>query len=424
MQYESKNLARVVQALAALGLLASLPASAEEFDTLQMGLGAVYTHDTNLFRSELVRVSENSAYGYGYLSFDKQISRQEIVGSFQMGKVKYTKNPQLDYTAEDLSLRWLGDFPRDLKTTVSATRNTQLQNFADARSVGQQGDVITRDTLSASLDQRIYDGLFLNVQSQLSRRRDSNELYRANSTNGRSLGGGLKYVRGDGSFIGINFLATRTNVPYRNVDFYSDNAYYDRSAFLEGYYAFSPANQLHLRIGNTSRAHEHLTERNFAGPTFQLVHSWLPTESWVVNTTLARDVGASGDNNLVYSVIKSVRVAPSWSATPKITVGGTLQWSENQYLGDVSSTVQEEFRQFYIGLRGEAVGNALFLAELPYLTSRSRDDKTTSLSVNASYTPRQWVRASLNLQSDRRRSNVSGLSYTDQSLGLTLQAQF
>lgn len=399
---------------------------AEEYDSLKMGVGATVSHDSNLYRLNAAYPggvqADTTTDAYVFLTVDKTFSRQSFSGSFQFDRISFNRNPTLNYDAQKLAARWRADLPGETTLELGGSRATTLAKFSDFSGESRK-NIITRNALDVKIDVPITPALHALVIARAERRRDSDPLQQGQSTNNESVGGGVSYRTGSGNHVDLMGQAGRTRYPNLSYGWTTgDNGLRDRSARIVVGWSFSPFNRVDADVGYYQRNNDHLDIHNFSGVNAHLAHTWNPTVTTAMRTTLARTVGAAGDNSFNYAVTQTVRVEPSWQVRPKIRLGAMAEWNQRKYDGRISLP---DLLSALISQYGTETGVSAFQSYLGAgYTGVPRSDKTVLAGLTTAYDPFNWGRITISYNFEKRTSNLSLVGYTDRVVAMTLQAQF
>jgi hypothetical protein len=112
-----------------------------------------------------------------------------------------------------------------------------------------------------------------------------------------------------------------------------NNEYEQKSVGLQGRWVVTGLSRLDGRLDYTKREYDRFSERNYSGPTFNLVHTWTPTGKLTIATILNRDVAPLEDVTASFVLVTGITVRPDWAISEKLSLRGQLGYARWEYFG-------------------------------------------------------------------------------------------
>src|SRR5882757_9037959 len=375
-----KKVATALLALLGTVLVAADACAAEDTEGFHFGGGVNVANDSNVFRTAPTDpAGVASVYlttVYGLASFDRTYGQQHLFANVNFGRVLYSGGfSAYDYGTQSVDAGYrVGSWER-LNLGIEWVRSAAQVNFAD--TVFKVPDVVTRDTLTADVDQPVIGDWHLV----------------ANAT-----GSSERYVPIYGNRIDLSLGETRGRYPNGATTAFSDAGYRDRLADLSVSWHFSGSSRLDGHAGYMRRRNDTLTFRDFSGLSSDLAWVWAPTGKLTLTLSGSRVMGAAGDVEFLTAVSKTLRLSPAWQATEKIKLEAAFYRSVRDYFG------QE-----------------LQLAAGGSLPAAAHVDTILGGGVSATWAVERWLTLSADLRSERRDSNLANWAYSDRIGGISVR---
>jgi hypothetical protein len=312
----------------------------------------------------------------------------------------YNTFEELDYTGVDGlgALKWqIGNlWSGNLGYKYNRTPRSYNQNLIPG-SITQDLDIRTRQTgfLDAGYqihpDWRILgkvDLVDVSYQERTGLDRESNsgtlEVQYQNTLNTR-IGLRGKYISND-----LN------NTDIGGVSISND---YDETT-LSGvfYWEGSAKSALELRLGYTDINYDELDDRNFNGVSGRFIYHWILTGKTKMDIDVWREPSNLNDEIQDYVLSTGLSIKPTWEATRKITVVGTLSYDNDDFKArnDILDTIDVQ----------------------------NREDDTWRLGIEGRWTPRRYLRVSLGYRFEDRDSTIDLREFTDHQVDANVQLTF
>ena len=400
-------------ALIALIVLPAGPAHAEfaDGDVIKYTLGAGVAYDNNIFRLPAGARADPStgstARGDTIFTLNagatanKDISRQNVLLNANVTQGIYAQHSSFDYTLFNFGGIWNWLIGSKLGGQIGFAQVQYPNYFTDIRSFQQ--NIRTVQTPFASAGYRFHPDWEFRLRYEYGN--VTNDLPSRKITNveeNRYLGG-VRYRTQTGNLADLYYQytsGTRPNLPEPPQFSQSFRDYTGNEFGVNvGRWQFSAQSQFTGFLSYTTRNYTFAPSRNFSGPTFNLMYSWLPTSRTAVNISAYRLIGLYADVTTSYIVTTGVTVNPTWRATEKLNFGVRAYYDNRNYAGQPDAI---------LGLVGV----------------EKRNDDIMSAGVNATYAFLRTVDGTLYYTWTRRNSNRPELDFNDSTVGVGLQWTF
>lgn len=397
----------------ALAVLAGMPgcAAAQQIDTTQPGAaleqaravqpyaGLTYVYDSNVFR-EPVAQSNGSPTGdtsltrtFG-LQLDKTFGRQRITANVGVTKTTYDHFTFIDYTGKDGQLNWNWVVGNDVSGNLGTTYNESLTPYTVFHTPALNLRVLRSNLLNAAWlmtpSWRIH-GSF--TDSKVSYNLASQQI---GDRNDRISDVGLDYVSPQQNTLGLVLTRDIGSYPVPQIvgGQVLDNNYTQDSVRINMDWKLTGHSHVQLLAGRVRRRYEAYSVRNIDGPTLRLNASYLVSDKTTLNLSAWREVNASDDLSVSYSIDRGASFSPTWDVTSKLRIQGSLKRETFDY-----------------------TGASLVSSLLP----QNRIDTRRDASLSLVYSPLIRVQFSLLIYVEQLHSTLSIYDYRDK--GLTLNGR-
>ena len=356
--------------------------------------------DSNLFRSSSDEENDTIWHlGAGFKS-DFKLSRQHLVLDLDVDRSLYNNFDQLDHTAVDGlgKLKWqLGNlWSGNLGYKYDRHLRSFNQNLIPG-SLTRDKDMRTRQTgfLDAGYqihpDWRILGKVdYVDVDYQERKRLD------------RESSSGLLEVQYHNTLntrIGLQGKYTSNDLNDTEIDGVSISNDYDETT-LSGvlYWEGSAKSALELRLGYTDLNYDDLNFRDFNGFSGRFLYHWILTGKTRLDIDAWREPSNMNDEIQDYVLSSGVSIKPTWEATRKITVVGTLSYEHDDF----------KARNDILDALGE----------------QTRKDDTWLISIQGRWTPRRYLNVSLGYRYENRDSTVDFREFVDHQVDANVKFTF
>lgn len=384
-------------ALACAGL-----AAADEKDAFNVVVGLTATHEDNLFRSAALPANahkSDNVYGANVgLRFDKEYSLQRLQLEATASKYRFANNSFLNFSGVDYRGAWLWRVTPRFSGVLSASRSETLVPYSDQRTVS-----IAKSTQINENRQFTFDGelaaawhVIGGVGQSRSRNAQPFQAVGDYVLTGGEIGG--KYVSAAGNSISLVQRESNGDYEGRNLLFNGallDTGFDQSETEARVLWQVSGHSSLDGRIGYLKREHDNFGQRNYSGTVGRLDYLWTPTGKLRFNFVAGRNLYSFQETEHSYYVADTFAIAPSWLLSDKTTLRAKLEHVERDFRGAIPG----------------AVGPL-------------RSDRTQSVQFGADWKVTRTGLIQGTLSHERRSSNISGIGYSANVIGISGQLMF
>lgn len=327
---------------------------------------------------------------------DWKLSRQHFLFGGRADQSRYHTFDQLDNTALFGQATWdwqIGNlWSGNLGTTYDKHLSSFNENRLPVKDMRTEKDGNFTAQYAIHPDWRLVAGLGVSDV----------EFQKRNYLNRKSNSGvfAVQYQNTRSSRVGVRFTLTDydlNDVVVPGVGTVS-NDYKEYNVSGVFYWEGSQKSTFELDLGYTRQKYDEVDLREFKGTTGNLTYHWMVTGKTKLDISVWHDTSTLDDEIEGYVVTTGMSLRPSWSVTPVISLGGVLQYKNDDFKG----------RNQVVGVIGGA----------------KREDDTWLYGVLASWSPRTYVSLSLGLQQENRDSNVSFNDFDDTRADAELRFTF
>jgi hypothetical protein len=386
------------------------------------------THDDNL-----LRLGENQELPAGQsrsdtvsstaltAGLDQPIGRQRLQASLTLRDNRFDRNDRYDnqsYSA-NASLDWAT--VRRVSGQLSLGSSRALSTFnTDVIGLLTQKNFVDTDGVNASVNVGVITEWSLEVSGGLRRVRNSLDQasVRAQNLDQENASLGLAWRPGPALETSLSVREVRGRFPtfLAVAGGFEDDRFTQRGVDLAARWQPSGASQLDARIGSGKTQYERGGDRDFDSISGSLGWNWRPTGKLFVSSRLSREKGQDNYPTFVrvpigfffvdlpavqseLRTIDSVRAQLEWSATAKVGLSSSVQFTRRNVDSRTRSVFDDVLRRLAEGT-----------------------DEATSVTLGARWSPYSWSLLGCDLRHESRRATgnfSSGLKGT--SLGCYAQ---
>jgi exopolysaccharide biosynthesis operon protein EpsL len=388
----------------AIACLTPSLALADAEDSFNFAAGASVRYDDNLFRLADNAPTPNGASAksdtllttYAGIRFDRAYDLQRVQLDVTATSYNYRNNDYLNFTALDYRAAWLwaisprltGSLFADSTSQVTSYTNLQNINTPNRRSIENQGFLA---------DWLVDGGWHLTGGAyRLRSKTDSAELTSFGNYVQNTAEAGVKYVStANNSLALVQRMANGDYIDQvLNPVRFLDPRYNQSDTELRSIYQVTGHSRLDTRIGYRDRAYESYSQRDFSGAVGAISYLWTPTGKLQFTLTAGRDLLAYQADTSSYYTSNYVNFTPAWLVSDKTTLRLKLDMYKNKFAGAVVP-----------------------VAEL-------REDKIYTTQLALAWRPTRTVVLDSYLLHEDRSSNIAGLPYKANVVGLSASATF
>ena len=388
---EKQRLAAVLLCVFSLSVIQVAYADAN--DPLHVVAGVSRQHDDNLFRLSTAARGDNINTAYVGIRLDKAYSLQRFKVDYTVTAHRYQNNNNLNFNAQDYKAAWLWNLTPYLKGVISAERNQQLNDFQDFRGFVKNVRVTQNQHFEADYSPHgVWHLLGGVTRSEL---KNSQTFREEDNFSMNSLDAGVKYDFRSGSSIKLMEHSRRGRYDNRvlNASLF-DTGFDEHEVEAKLDWLISGKSRLNLRTAYVNRQHDNFSQRDFSGMVGRVDYYWNPAAKLNLIFSASSDLGSYQTLDSSYTRNNALSITPVYAITDKINLRANASISERTFLGQGPNP------------------------------SIGRVDNSNSVGVGIDWTPYRYVILGANLQHSRRNSNVSGLDYSDNIVGVSADLNF
>jgi len=317
--------------------------------------------------------------------------RQIVVGDFIVNDNRYDLNKGLDNVSSNDKLVWYWNATGVLSGQAGVDYTRGLATFVNstdyARNVVDSTNIYATGRYQVGPRWGIFAGV-LETNTSLSLAESQ-----LNDFHAKSVDFGTEYATDEKNTLGWEYRYTDTRYPPGGVtqsDFREDTwRVYEK-------YDFSEKTVLDGSAGYLKRDYASLGIRSFSGYIWRAAAQWQPSDKTFIDLIGWRNLQAYVTAQSDYFVSKGVSIFPHWGATEKVSLGATLSFQDQDYIG---------------------VGPS-------QLAQGSRHDTLTSGQITAEYTPIKYLIFNFGYTHEKRGSNEANFRYDDNLLTARFTVRF
>lgn len=362
-------------------------------DTLQFRVGQSVERDSNIFRLSDGSSPTSDTYGVTTLGlkFDKRYSLQRIELEVNAQDYRYQDNTTLDFTALNYAAAWRWNLTPRLTGNVTADRREYLDNTTLVQSTGS----VNRSTNTANrIDAEYEVGAAWRVLAGFFDRSVKNSASFLQGADTQIMGGeaGARYVFPSGNSVAYRYRYGNgeygglpiVTLPSRN---FTDT---EHELSVE----WQPARQTSVqgRMAHLERKRDGASTSEFSGVVGRINLNWMITGKTRMEAGVISELASYQPSTSSYYDGERLYISPVWKPTEKTAVRLRLDQGVRRYKGA-------------IGIEG-------------------RRDEVGQAGVSVEWEPQRFVKLIASLAQDKRTSNVAGLDYKANVLGIAALFSF
>jgi exopolysaccharide biosynthesis operon protein EpsL len=329
------------------------------------------------------------------------VSRQRFQGGLTLNNTSYDRFTVLNFDGHDGRAVWQWQIGNELSGQLGYTETLSLASLANIQSGVQSSTPNPLKTQRTFFNAGYRVNPRWELRGEVSRLEQSNEVPERR-VNDIIIDGGeltVSYVTPAKNKVGFSVRLDEARYPTPQVAGASliDNAY--RQQIIAAVTDWSPTGHSHFiaRAGQVSRSYEQLPQRDFAGPTLNVTYDWNPTGNFTVTALAVRGISATEEINVGFVVVKGAALRPTLRLTEKISMSGTLEYSERDYRGEPALALGPVTARIY---------------------------EVRAAGVTASYRPVRAVTLEAAFRRETRSSTVAFEDYVTNIAGVTARIGF
>ncbi|HED13222.1 MAG TPA: hypothetical protein ENI62_06140 [Gammaproteobacteria bacterium] len=379
--------------LAALSPINISLAAVDKFDPYAY---AQVLYDTNVFRVSDNEKSETiKSLGVG-LNSDLKLSRQHLLLDVTVDRVNYNSLDELDHTKIDGRGTWAWQVGNLWNGDLGYSYKKELSSFTQRLTT--EKDMRTAQTGFWKAGYKIHPDwkIIGALEYEESSYQERDFLDRDKSSGALEV----QYSNTRNTRVGIRVSYSKNELSSTNLaSGVSVSNDYDTAEYSGVFYwEISEKSSLEASLGYTDLKYDDLGELDFQGSTGRLTYLGTLTGKTKVEIAVWRETSSLYDEIISYVLQKGVRIRPTWSVTPKISITGEAVYTNDDFKGrnNIASA----------------------------LGGQRRDDDLWLYRVGAAWGPRSYLQVAVNYQREERESSIGALDYDDDQIDITVQFDF
>ena len=385
-------------------LLACLPASADQFDTLNYSASAGMVYDDNIFRlpswadpqsaiGQPTKSDHIQSESIG-IDLDKKYSNQDVQFKANVTNNKFSTFSYLDYFNTAYAAAWNWNLATRLSGSLSDNRTQTLNSFTDIHTYTR--NLTTVDTRRLNADWWFESNWHALLGASESKTTSSQSVINNQSYDSKTTEWGLRYVPADGS--SISLIARTVQGTYingsLNYPLLIDTEYSESQKEFNFNWQLSGKSVISGNLININHQYPTFYQRDYSGTQGGLSYFWNISDKTGMNISMNRAISSWYDFASSYYVSDAASIAPTWQISARTNMHFSLTQSKVNY-------------------RGSIVSNTI-----------ARQDTNQSEELGLDWSPQRSVKLSAAVQSSHRSTNYSTYEYYDKSANLFLQVTF
>jgi len=376
-------------------LLTSVNVSADEKDPINLIAGVSKKYDSNIFLLPKSELSETINSAYAGISLNKQYAQQRFKFDYKITAYRYQNFDYLNFNANEYNAAWFWALTPYLTGSVSTDRTQSAYGFLDIKDTGRP-NISTRDSRNFNVDWSAYNSWHLLAGYANSRNLNTQNFQADRGYQQDTINLGMRYYYPSGS--AMTFMQYYRKGVFANSGLdpvnFLDNGFSEREDEAQLAWKLTGKSNLNLRAALVSREYDHFNQRDYSGMVGSASYTWTPTGRLYLSLSAASDLSSFQTINSNFTRTDTLRIAPTYVLSEKVTVSGSASVIERSFIGG------------------------------GVIPSSNRQDRSVISSLNVNWTPLRSVTLGANLNHNRRNSNVSNLNFSDTTVGLSANLFF
>lgn len=351
------------------------------------GVNAV-TPDGSLTRSDLIRTLSAG------ITAEIPVSRQKFLFSYDINQSHYSNFSNLDFEGSDARALWKWEFGRLATGTAGISQTKSLADFST--SLGREPNTLTVTRQFVNGSYPFHANWQANWGLSRTEARNSDPFNRVSDNDAGSVNGELRYVSGQGNYVGIQWTRSAADYLYPVVvgATISDNSYKQDSVGLLAGYNIGGSTSLQTSLSRARRDPAQTGRSATTATTGTASLNWQPTGKTTLAIIAARDFSPPENITVSGSVANSLSLVATWRATAKISARANAGWLNRDYLF------------------------------VPGAGTTQRRDTTTTQGVSVSYAALDQLSITLAASRESRDSDLPSAVYNTRGASLVVDLSF
>jgi exopolysaccharide biosynthesis operon protein EpsL len=383
-------------------LLASIAASADQFDTLTYTASAGVTYDDNLYKlppgvnppiGHFIKSDVIKTETIG-INLDKKYANQEVIFKGRITNNKYNEFSNLDYTNTVYSGSWNGNITPRLSFGASDSRTQSLNTYSNVNFYTQI--LTTVDSSSLNADWWFQSNWHLRFGISKSTTKSSQSVINNQSFTSQAVEWGAKFAPANGNSISLisRLIQNENTNAVPDYTLLSDTRNKESQQELNFTWVLSGQSMLSGNVLNFNRRHPIFYQRDYSGVKEGLNYSWGISGKSSLNVSWNRAISSWIDVGSSYSITDTASIASGWQLSTKIGIQASISHSKSNFFGAITAF------------------------------TTSRFDQTKSETLGLVWSPQQSLKLTASIQNLHRYSNYSSFEYSEKIASFSAQINF
>jgi len=310
------------------------------------------------------------------VSYDNVISAQRVSLWAEASSVRYSNYDAFNHLGWDVGARWNWEVGRQWYGIASATDRKFLASFADQRTGTK--NLVSVQELRFDAGYRLDPRWSVVGAIDTTRRSNSLSLLAPNDYRQTGYEMGARYLSGVGNDFSVVWRHMTGSYPNRQttdalgnpLPVLVDNGFSQNSLLLRLQTVPTDKSRISGEAGWTRRSLDTLSQRDFSGPTARLSFVYTPSDAWLGEAYLRRDLGATELISASFVDTRTLGGRLTWRPTAKLSLQSFAELRRLAYDGDpgfllVPSAVRKDtIHSMGLTVSWEAVRNVILSSEL------------------------------------------------------------
>jgi hypothetical protein len=335
------------------------------------------------------------------LQFELPVSRQTFRGEIAMERVRFERFTSLDLDGHRGSLQWDWQFGERWSGRLGGSETETLASLANVVGGVQTNspNFLTISTVAGNTEYKLTERWRLSAGLHRAEHDNSSEESRISDATMDGTELGVRYLTPGRSEFGVRHETVDALLPVQQLVNGApvDNSYRQQQVSVFARWPVTAEVLLRASLGEVSRDHEQLPERDYSDSIHSFGADWQAADSLRFGITRARGISQYEQVNVGLVVLESLDVRASWEITEKLAVTISQLNGDRRYLADPA------------------------LALSP---SEPRTEDVNMTQLELSYLAADFLTLGIDWRSDSRRSPVQFGDYDANVVTLRVRGQF
>ncbi len=369
------------------------------------------SYDSNVFRlanssvaQQLLgtsQLSDNLLKTEAGLETHVRLSRQLIILDLSVNDTKYNKFTNLDYTGNSKNLEWDWQLGNHLDGIIAYSDVEEASGFVDvinSSATVRTNNVRTTTTEKAGINYHFHPNWTAFSLFQHSEYSNSNAAFVFGDRQQDALEGGVQYISDEQTQLALSLKNTDYNYSNRtagSLALFGNTSTRQEIIGVVSWQATYKTN-LSAHIAAVSLDYPDHSNRNFSDISQRWILSYALSPDTSISTNAYKEVNQIDDPVSTYAQSEGISISPSWTISPKSSVGASAEYKNVEFLGSSGLTQ----------------------------TGVTRKDEIQTYGVFGKYQATQKVFIQLIYAGTKRKSNLTNLNFNDNTISASIAYEF